>query len=113
MKITCLDELPNQSVSHNREIQKKVMIAVNEIPHLTNFSQATFTPGQKAIAHAHDTMYEIFYIESGAGLVRVNGVEYAVKKGSCLVIEPKESHEVINNSLGDLVINVIGIATTI
>jgi len=111
MKIVDLEKLPYQPVSHNPEIKKRVMIAINELPHLTNFSQAIFTPGQVAIAHAHETMYEIFYIDSGEGLIRINGQEYSVQKGSCLVVEPGETHEIINNSSRDLIINVIGLAT--
>ena len=110
MKFINLSQLADQPVSHNPEIRKKVMISAQEIPHLTNFSQATFTPGQKAIAHAHATMYEIFYIQSGSGLVRVNNQEYAVEMGSCLVFEPQEIHEIINNGDTDLIINMLGIA---
>ena len=45
MKITNLRDLTQQQVSHNPEISKKVMLSHGDIPHLTNFSQATFAPG--------------------------------------------------------------------
>ena len=50
MKIINANNLPQQAVSHNPEITKKVMLSGNDLPHLTNFSQATFAPGQVAIA---------------------------------------------------------------
>ncbi|MEL7333376.1 MAG: cupin domain-containing protein, partial [Cyanobacteria bacterium J06560_2] len=53
MKITSLNELPIESVSHNAAIKKQVMLRMGDLPHLTNFSQARFQPGQVAQAHAH------------------------------------------------------------
>ncbi|MBE9069733.1 hypothetical protein IQ260_24110 [Leptolyngbya cf. ectocarpi LEGE 11479] len=53
MKRVQLSQLVDQGVSHNAAICKKVMVQPGEIPHLTNFSQATFAPGQVARAHAH------------------------------------------------------------
>ncbi|PSF35297.1 cupin domain-containing protein [Aphanothece hegewaldii CCALA 016] len=111
MKITTLNELPEKSVSHNPEIKKKVMLNPFEFPNITNFSQATFTPGQIAIAHAHDTMYEIFYIESGEGQIRIDGKDYPLNKGTCVVVEPGEIHEVSNLGQDNLVINVLGIVS--
>ena len=46
MKIINANNLPQQAVSHNPEITKKVMLSGNDLPHLTNFSQVTFAPGQ-------------------------------------------------------------------
>ncbi|MEO0935016.1 MAG: cupin domain-containing protein, partial [Cyanobacteria bacterium J06641_2] len=39
MKFTSLDNLPQEAVSHNAEIKKKVMLRFGDLPHLTNFSQ--------------------------------------------------------------------------
>ena len=60
MKITNLQNLPLQAVSHNPEIKKKVMLSKGDLPHLTNFSQASFAPGQIAKAHSHQDMSEVF-----------------------------------------------------
>ncbi len=59
MITTSLNELPEQPVSHNPEIKKKVMLKLGDLPHLTNFSQARFAPGQSAPAHAHQDMSEL------------------------------------------------------
>lgn len=47
-----MKNLPEESVSHNPEIKKKVMLRYGDLPHLTNFSQARFAPGQTAPARA-------------------------------------------------------------
>jgi len=65
MKITNLENLPLQQVSHNPEIVKKVMLDHQDIPHLTNFYQATFAPGQIASAHSHQDMSEVFFPTRG------------------------------------------------
>jgi quercetin dioxygenase-like cupin family protein len=67
MITTSLKNLPEESVSHNPEIKKKVMLRFGDLPHLTNFSQARFAPGQTAPAHAHQDMCEVFFVEAGSG----------------------------------------------
>ena len=109
MKIVSLSNLPEEGVSHNPEIKKKVMLRNDEIPNLTSFSQARFTPGQAAGAHAHKNMYEIFLVEAGEGIIRVNDSEYQVKKGVCIVVEPGEVHDIINSASSDLVLTYFGL----
>ncbi|MEO1673145.1 MAG: cupin domain-containing protein, partial [Cyanobacteria bacterium J06631_2] len=84
MKITNLNHLPQKQVSHNPEITKKVMLSNQEIPHLTNFSQATFAPGQIAAAHAHQDMYEVFFVSSGQGIMRIDGKDHELVPGVCI-----------------------------
>ena len=55
-------------------------------------------------------MWEIFYVESGKGIMVVDDREYTLTKGTCIMVEPEENHEIINNSNQDLVINYFGIA---
>ena len=62
MIVTSLNELPEEWVVHNHEIKKKVMLRFGDLPHLTNFSQARFAPGQTAAAHAHQDMCEVFFV---------------------------------------------------
>lgn len=109
MKITSLNTLPPDSVSHNPAIQKKVMLKAGELPHLTNFSQAKFAPGQVAAAHAHRDMCEVFFVSQGSGLIRVNGTDYPLETGTCIAIEPGEVHEVVNNSSQDLILTYFGL----
>jgi quercetin dioxygenase-like cupin family protein len=109
MKITSLDDLPEEPVSHNPEIKKKVMLRLGDLPHLTNFSQSRFAPGQTAPAHAHQDMCEVFFVESGSGIIRINGKDYPLVAGSCAAVEPGEIHEVINNDTTELVLTYFGL----
>ncbi|GAA6623215.1 hypothetical protein NUACC26_090400 [Scytonema sp. NUACC26] len=72
MIFTSLNDLPEEPVSHNPEIKKKVMLRLGDLPHLTNFSQSRFAPGQTSPAHAHYDMCEVFFVESGSGFIRVS-----------------------------------------
>lgn len=109
MITTSLNDLPEESVSHNPEIKKKVMLRFGDLPHLTNFSQARFAPGQTASAHAHQDMCEVFFVQSGAGVIRINGQEYPLLPGNCVAIEPGEVHEVINNGATELLLTYFGL----
>jgi len=109
MIFTSLSKITDQPVSHNPEIKKKVMLSPGDLPHLTNFSQARFAPGQVAPAHSHDNMCEVFFVEEGEGIIRVNGQDYPVNKGSCIAVEPGEVHEVINSSKSELILTYFGL----
>lgn len=109
MKITNLSNLPQQSVSHNPEITKKVMLSKGDLPHLTNFSQATFAPGQIAIAHSHRDMSEVFFVNSGVGVIRIDQQEYDLVPGVCVSVEIGEIHEIINTGTENLILTYFGI----
>ncbi len=109
MKITDLSQLPQLNVSHNPAIKKKMMVAFGEIPHLTNFSQATFPPKQVANEHFHPDMYEVFLVESGEGIINIDGKEYPLTSGSCITVSPGEKHELKNSGTEDLIVTYFGI----
>lgn len=109
MKLSSLDDLPEEQVSHNPEICKKVMIRSQTIPHLTNFSQARFAPGQSTTAHAHADMWETYLVEAGEGTMRVDGKEYKLTIGTCVAVEPGEIHQVINTGSMELVLTYFGL----
>lgn len=109
MKFIALKEIAAQGVSHNRVIKKKVMLSSGDLPHLTNFSQAKFPPGEKAIAHFHQDMWEVFFVESGEGTIEINGQKYPLTPGNCFAVEPGEVHELSNNGAQDLVITYFGL----
>ena len=110
MKQVSLSDLPIDRVSHNRAIQKQVMLRSGDLPHLINFAQATFTPGQVAAGHSHEDMCEVFFIESGVGNICIDGTDYPLTPGTCIAVEPGEVHEVSNRGVEDLVITYFGIA---
>jgi quercetin dioxygenase-like cupin family protein len=109
MKHCDLHQLPTEAVSHNPAIQKKVMLRLGDLPHLTNFSQARFAPGQVAAAHAHSDMCEVFFVESGTGVIRVNGQDHPLTAGICIAVETGEVHEVKNNGTEELVLTYFGL----
>lgn len=109
MKITSLTQLPFESVSHNPAIQKKVMLRFGDLPHLTNFSQAQFAPGQVAACHAHQDMCEVFFVEAGTGTIQIDGQDYPLQPGTCIAVEPEEFHEVRNTGETDLILTYFGL----
>jgi quercetin dioxygenase-like cupin family protein len=109
VKQTSLTQIPEESVSHNPAIKKKVMLRAGDLPHLTNFSQARFAPGQVAAAHAHADMCEVFFVESGSGVINVDGQPHVLTPGVCIAVEPGEVHEVINQGPDELVLTYFGL----
>ncbi len=109
MKYISLEKIPEQSVSHNPDIKKKVMLNHCDIPHLTNFSQAKLSPGQVSKAHFHHNMWEVFFVEAGVGTIRVNHQSYPLHKGSCVTVEPGEIHEIINTGVNELIVTYFGV----
>jgi mannose-6-phosphate isomerase-like protein (cupin superfamily) len=109
MKITNLNDLPQQEVSHNPEIKKKVMLAWGDLPHLTNFSQAVFAPEQVASSHSHQDMCEVFFVTAGEGKICVDGQDYALTPGVCIAISLGETHEITNTGTENLVLTYFGL----
>ena len=109
MKRRSLQELPQEPVSHNPDIRKQVMLRWGELPHLTNFSQARFAPGQVAPGHAHQDMCEVFFVEAGQGNICIDGTNYALTPGVCVAVEPGEVHEVSNPGQEELVLTYFGL----
>lgn len=112
MKLINLTQLSDQAVSHNPAISKRVMLRSGDLPHLTNFSQARFAPGQVAHAHAHTDMYEVFFVEAGNGTIRIDQQSYELTPGVCVAAEPGEIHEVSNTGQEDLVLTYFGIQSS-
>jgi quercetin dioxygenase-like cupin family protein len=109
MKLVSLAELPIEAVSHNPAIQKQVMLRMGDLPHLTNFSQARFAPGQVAAGHAHDDMHEVFFVTSGEGAIAINNILYPLTPGVCIAVAPGEIHEVTNTGTQELVLTYFGV----
>lgn len=109
MKHRSLSQIPSEGVSHNPQIRKQVMLRAGDLPHLTNFSQARFAPGQVAAAHHHRDMSEVFFVESGEGTIHIDGTPYPLQPGTCIAVEVGEVHEVVNSGDRDLVLTYFGL----
>jgi quercetin dioxygenase-like cupin family protein len=110
MKAVNIIDIIETGVSHNPEIRKKVIIERGEIPQLMTFGQATFKPGQSVETHAHETMYEVFYILSGKASFIIEGEEIIATEGTTVVIDAKEMHSQSNPYSEDVVWVYFGIA---
>ncbi|NTW13806.1 MAG: cupin domain-containing protein [Candidatus Moranbacteria bacterium] len=111
MNVVKTKELPEMGVSHNPDIKKKVFIGKGEIPNLMMFGEATFKPGQSVDTHSHDTMFEVFHIQTGKVVFAVNDERVEVSAGDCITIEPGEKHRQSNESDQEVTWLYFGIAT--
>lgn len=111
MKLVHTNTLPEIGVSHNKEIKKKVFLEKGLIPQLMMFGSATFEPGQAVEMHKHDTMYEVFFIQTGKADFIINDKKLTLLPGDCITIEEGESHS-MNNPYSEKVTWIyFGIAT--
>ena len=109
MKRVSLNAIPEQGVSHNAAIRKQVMLQKGDLPHLIQFAQAQFGPGQIAGAHTHSDMHEVFFVESGQGVMVIDDEEHTLVPGVCIAVAPGETHEVRNTGAEQLVLTYFGI----
>jgi mannose-6-phosphate isomerase-like protein (cupin superfamily) len=57
-----------------------------------------FKPGQELGAHYHDEVEETFFFLEGEPKVVVDEVEYRVRVGDAFRMEPRETHNIINDT---------------
>jgi len=109
MKIRNLNQMAQADVSHNSDINKRVMIKNGELGCITQFAQSIFPAGAVAEEHVHCDMGEVFLIESGGGEIVVNDRAYPLGPGTCVVVEPGDRHELKNTGATDLVVTYFGV----
>ncbi|HYP52836.1 MAG TPA: cupin domain-containing protein, partial [Pyrinomonadaceae bacterium] len=59
--------------------------------------------------HAHAGMHEVFLVLSGSGRIEVDGRAHALAAGTCVAVEPGESHEIRNTGADELVLAYFGV----
>jgi len=94
MKVTSLASLPQESVSHDPRIKKQVILRRGQVPHLMSFSRSSMSPGQSTTPHTHADMVEVFLVQSGQGVLTVDGQNVTLSPDICATIEPGETHEI-------------------
>ena len=109
MKIILLSDLPEEGVSHDPQLKKKVILRDGELPHLKNFAQLRMAQWQVAHTHAHPDEYEIFLVEAGEGTVVLNSGEHQISAGTCVIFEPSEIHGITNTGSEELVLTYFGL----
>ena len=109
MKLLNLEGIPSQSNSHNEQISKRVWLANHEFGNVTQLAQSVFPSGEKVMKHSHPDMGEVFVVQSGRGLITINGITHDIRPGTCAVVESGECHELENIDEEDLVLIHFGI----
>ena len=104
MKVVVLADLPEEGVSHDPQLLKKVMIRNGEVPHVKQLARLRMAGGDVAHAHAHAGEYEIVFVEAGEGIARVNDRKIRLGEGTCIVFDPRETHEIVNPGPAELVL---------
>lgn len=111
MKLIKLNEVPDQGVSHNSAIRKRVLVEAGELVGITHYARAVFPPGEKAGSHLHNDMAEVFTVESGCGEIRIDDVAYVFTVGTTVLVGSGEVHEIINTGPVELVVSYFGVLT--
>ena len=109
MKMIKLPEVPEEGASHNDKIRKQQILGSGTVGPITHYARAIFPPGEKAGAHSHADMSEVFTVESGCGEIRINEVAFVFSEGLTVVVEPGEVHEIINTGDVELVLTYFGV----
>lgn len=93
MRLYSLDSAPFKPVTHDPELKKQVIVP-DGFSCVRHLSHITLRPGSTASRHAHEDAYEVFYCLGGEVVFRISGKDILLIRGSCLVVEPKEVHEI-------------------
>lgn len=62
------------------------------------FAMGTQTVAPRAMIreHSHDRNEEVIFVLEGRGIARIEGVDHAIRKGSCVYVAVNERHHFIN-----------------
>ncbi len=96
MLIHRLADRPEQPVSHNPAIRKRVLLDQDAIPHLNQFAEACVPAGEQVGAHVHEDLYEVFLVTAGSGEMRIDDQRITLAPGCCITVEPGETHAITN-----------------
>lgn len=100
---------PEEPVSHDPTIRKRVWLRAGELGPLTQVAQARFEPGQLAPAHSHADMAELFIVSAGQATITLDGEAHLLEAGDALLVEVGEVHEVANRGDQPLLLTYFGL----
>lgn len=63
-----------------------------------SLAEATVPPGSATTEHFHRVSEELYFVTRGAGRIRIDGAERALRVGDCVVIRPGAHHKLFNDS---------------
>lgn len=70
----------------------------------SKFQIVSFEPHTRIPPHYHKKTVELYYIRHGSGRIILNGKEFVINRDDMYLIEPTDSHEIINDTDGFLTI---------
>ena len=109
MKHIRIDELPDEPISHNAGLRKRVILRAGELGPLTQLARTALPPGAVAAGHKHRDMAEVFCVDDGEGTITIDGEVVSLSAGSVVVVSPGEYHELVNSGDRPLVITYFGL----
>ncbi len=83
---------------------KNVPFDEKELKQGIKFQIIRFLPDTRVGPHFHKKLTEIFYIKKGKGTIIFNKQKYEAMEDDIFLCQPKDVHEIINNSDGELII---------
>ena len=70
-----------------------VFLRKGEVEHLAQYSRFYMKPGNVVEKHKHTDMTEIFYVESGRGVIRINDEDSVLEPGVYVSVPPGSKYE--------------------
>jgi uncharacterized cupin superfamily protein len=95
---------------------KEISEALGRKPHSTDLKERhpfdveilRIPPGKSPYPyHSHSAQWEFYHVISGRGVVRHKDGSTPIEMGDAFVFEPGQPHQLINNSLEDLILYVV------
>lgn len=110
MEVGNLNATPDEPVSHNAAIRKRVILRNASVPPIIQVARARFPAGESAPDHVHPDMWELFICERGAGEIMVGERSTRLAPGIWVLVKPGESHSLKADDDAELVLTTMGVA---
>lgn len=92
-----VSDLPTTQ-AHNK-VSRKALVKVGDMKSsIQTVNDALLKPEEGFEPHRHIDGEEIYYFLEGSGIMQIEGNDFDVKYGDCIIIEVGESHGLKNNS---------------
>ena len=104
MKVICGSEIELVAASHedqsNPGVRKRVLASREDLldGRVQMLNWAQLPSGSAFRPHYHEDMQEVFVILNGAVTITVDGTSYRLSAGDAIVVEPREVHQMRNDS---------------
>ena len=84
--------------AHNN-VDRKAIVKVGDLKsNIQTINEAFLNPQEEFEPHVHVDCEEIYYIQKGVGILKINLISYVVNEGDWIIIEQNEIHTLKNSS---------------